>query len=139
MIRQKLPGIKTLGYVEGKNLQRQMMMKSLTGLPVAIMTDITPINFVGNPTCEAASDYDNGGRIEKTTLKFITDEMIVHYPDIAFVVTDTNGESFVIGAREKPHPIIRMTISTGEPGGEPAVFSYEVTLYAQRSLIPCSV
>ena len=116
MIRQKLPGIKSLGYVQGKNLQRQMMMKSLAGLPV-----------------------DNGGRIEKTTLKFITDEMIVHYPDIAFVVTDTNGESFVVGAREKPHPIIRMTISTGDPGGEPAVFSYEVTLYAQRSLIPCSV
>ena len=112
MIQQRLPGIKSLGYVQGKNLQRQMMMKSLAGLPVAIMTDITPINFVGNPTCEAASDYDNGGRIEKTTLKFITDENIVHYHD---------------------------TISTGDPGGEPAVFSYEVTLYAQRSLIPCSV
>lgn len=139
MITQRLPGIKTLGYVQGKYLQRQMMQKSLAGLPVAIMTDITPINFVGDPTCEAASDYDNGGRIEKTTLKFITNDMILQYPDIAFVVTDTNGKSFVIGAREKPHPIIKMTISTGEPDGAPAVFSYEVTLYAQRSMIPCSI
>ena len=139
MITQRLPGIKVLGFVQGKYLQRQMMHKSLAGLPVAIMTDITPINFVGNPTCEAASDYDNGGRIEKTTLKFVTNDLIQLQSDIAFVMTDTNDESFVIGTREKPHPIIRMKIFTGEPNGEPAVFSYEVTLYAQRSLIPCSV
>lgn len=139
MIQQKLPGIMSLGYVQGKYLQRQMMQKSLTGIPVGIMTDITPINFVGDVTCEAVSDYDNGGRIEKTTLKFMTNDKILLYTDIAFVVTDTNRQSFVIGTREKPHPIIRMTISTGEPGGEPAVFSYEVTLYARRSLIPCSI
>lgn len=139
MTQQKLPGIMAIGYVRGCQLQRQMMMKSLAGLPVGIMTDITPINFVGTPTCEAASDYDNGGRIEKTTLKFLTNDNIQLHYDIAFVVKDTNGQTFVIGAKEKPHPIIRKNIYTGEPNGEPAVFSYEVTLYAQRSLIPCSI
>lgn len=139
MIQQKLPGIMTIGYVRGARLQRQMMHKSLAGLPVAIMTDITPINFVGIPTCEATSDYDNGGRIEKTTLKFATNDKLQLFKDMAFVVKDTNGNAYVIGAREKPHPIIKKSISTGVPNGDPALTSYEVTLYAHRSLIPCSI
>ena len=139
MIQQKLPGIMAIGYVRGHQLQRQMMQKSLAGIPVGIMTDITPINFVGNPTCEAVSDYDNGGRLEKTTLKFLTNDDIPIYKDIAFVITDCNCRSFVIGAREKPRPIIRVSSFSGQADGEPNAYSIEVTLYAHRSLIPCSI
>ena len=137
MIEQRLPGIMALGFVRGSNLPRQMMHKSLVGIPIGIMTSVTPINFIGTPTCEATSDYDNGGRIEKTTLKFLTNDTIDLFYGIAFVVKDTNGNAFVIGARENPHPIIKRNVFSGETAGSPAVFSYEVTLYAQRSLIPC--
>ena len=60
------------------------------------------------------------------------------YQHIAFVVTDCNNQTYVIGQHEKPRPIIKESGHTGTPSGDPAVRTYEVTLYAQKSLIPCT-
>ena len=133
-----LPGIKSLGYVLAEKLQREMMNKHLAGLPVGIFTEITPIAFCGVPTCEAVSTYNNNGRIEQTTLRFKTLDAIPSIRNVAFVITDCNGQSYVIGQREKPRPIVNITQNTGTPNGDPAVLTVEVTLYAQKSLIPCS-
>lgn len=136
---QSLPGIKFIGYVSSDNLQREMMNKSLAGLPVGIFTDITPICYAGVPTCIAESTYNNNGRIEQTTLRFKTLYNLPTSRHIAFVVTDCNGQSYIIGQREKPRPIVKITRDTGTPNGDPAVCSVEVTLYAQKSLIPCFI
>ena len=135
---QSLPGIKALGYVSADRLQREIMYKHLAGEPVGIFTDIMPIAFVGVPTCEAVSLYNNNGRIEQTTLRFKTLDKLPTSRHIAFVVIDCNNQSYVIGQREKPRPIVNITQNTGTPNGDPAVLSVEVTLYAQKSLIPCS-
>ena len=120
MNRQSIPGIKALGYVPAERLQREIMYKHLAGLPVGIFTEVTPIAFVGVPTCEAVSTYNNNGRVEQTTLRFKTLDDVPTNKHIAFVIT-----------------IIKTTSTTGTPGGDPAVCSVEVTLYAQKSLIPC--
>ena len=70
MDHQSLPGIKFIGYVPAENLQREIMYKHLAGLPVGIFTEVTPIAFVGVPTCEAVSTYNNNGRVEQATLRF---------------------------------------------------------------------
>lgn len=137
MNRQSLPGIKALGYVPAEKLQREIMYKHLAGLPVGIYTDITPIDFIGAPTCEAVSTYNNNGRVEQTTLRFQTLDDVPTNRHIAFVITDCNGQSYVIGQHEKPRPIIKVSGHTGTPSGDPAVRTVEVTLYAQKSLIPC--
>jgi len=137
MIRQSLPGIRSLGYVERERLQRQIMHKSLSGIPVGVFTDITPINFVGVPTCETASDYDNNGRIEKATLRFATNDSIPLYKGLAFVMTDCDGRSWILGTREKPRPIVKVNGSTGVPDGDASTWNFEVTLYAHRALIEC--
>ena len=111
MITQSLPGITSLGYVPSDRLQRQIMQKALAGLPVGVFTDIAPINFVGVPTCVTQSDYDNNGRLEKASLKFVTNDNIPIYKDIAFVMTDSNGKSWLLGTKERPRPIIRMYIN----------------------------
>lgn len=134
---QSLPGIRFLGYVPAERLQREIMYKYLAGVPVGIFTDVTPINFVGVPTCEAVSSYNNNGRIEQATLRFNTLDELPTNSHIAFVITDCNGQSYVIGQHEKPRPIIKTSSATGTPSGDPAVCSVEVTLYAQKSLIPC--
>ena len=134
-----LPGIKFIGFVPSDNLQREIMNKHLAGLPVGVFTDTTPIAFCGVPTCDAVSTYNNNGRIEQTTLRFKTLDKLPTTRHIAFVVTDCNGQSYLIGQREKPRPIVNITQNTGTPNGDPSVFSVEVTLYAQKSLIPCSI
>ena len=137
--RQSLPGIKFLGYVPAEKLQREMMFEHLAGVPVGIFTDVTPIAFVGVPTCEAALAYNKNGRIEQTILRFKTLDVLPTNRHVAFVVTDCNGQSYIIGQHEKPRPIVNVTQNTGTPKGDPAVLSVEVSLYAQKSLIPCSV
>ena len=136
---QSLPGIKFIGYVLADNLQREMMNKHLANLPVGIFTDITPIAFCGVPTCEAVSTYNNNGRIEQTTLRFKTLDDLPTYRHVAYIVTDCNNQSYIIGQREKPRPIVKITRDTGTPNGDPSVCSVEITLYAQKSLIPCTI
>ena len=136
---QSLPGIKFIGYVLADNLQREMMNKHLANLPVGIFTDITPIAFCGVPTCEAVSTYNNNGRIEQTTLRFKTLDDLPTYRHVAYIVTDCNNQSYIIGQREKPRPIVKVTRDTGTPNGDPSVASVEITLYAQKSLIPCTI
>ena len=139
MITQSLPGITSLGYVPSERLQRQIMQKALAGLPVGVFTDIAPINFVGVPTCVTQSDYDNNGRLEKASLKFVTNDNIPIFKDIAFVMTDSNGKSWLLGTKERPRPIIRIERSTGTPEGDGNEFAFEVSLYAHKALIECQI
>jgi len=134
-----LPGIKFIGFVSAENLQREMMFKHLAGIPVGVFTDITPIAFCGVPTCEAVSTYNKNGRIEQTTLRFRTLDVLPTTRHVAFVVTDCNNQSYIIGQHEKPRPIVKVTRDTGTPNGDPAVATVEITLYAQKSLIPCAI
>lgn len=134
-----LPGIKFIGFVGAENLQREMMFKHLAGIPVGVFTDITPIAFCGVPTCEAVSTYNKNGRIEQTTLRFRTLDVLPTTRHVAFVVTDCNNQSYIIGQHEKPRPIVKVTRDTGTPNGDPAVATVEITLYAQKSLIPCAI
>lgn len=134
-----LPGIKFIGFVVAENLQREMMFKHLAGIPVGVFTDITPIAFCGVPTCEAVSTYNKNGRIEQTTLRFRTLDVLPTTRHVAFVVTDCNNQSYIIGQHEKPRPIVKVTRDTGTPNGDPAVATVEITLYAQKSLIPCAI
>lgn len=137
--RQSLPGIKFIGMVPAKNLQRQIMYKHLAGISVGIFSDVIPIDFIGVPTCEAVSTYNNNGRLEQTNLRFCTLDEVPTNKHLAFVVTDCNNNSFVIGQHEKPRPIVKISQNTGTPEGDPSVFDVEVTLYAQKSLIPCTL
>ena len=138
-ILQSLPGIKFIGYVGADKLQREMMYKHLAGLPVGVFTDITPIAFSGLPTCEAVSSYNNNGRIEMTTLRFRTLDALPSSRHVAFVVTDCLNRSYIIGTMEKPRPMVKVTRDSGAPAGDPCVATVEVTLYAQKSLIPCAI
>lgn len=136
---QSLPGIKFIGHVPSVNLQREIMYKHLAGIPVGVFTDITPIAFCGVPTCGAESIYNNNGRIEQVTLRFKTLDALPLQRHVAYIVTDCNGQSYIIGQREKPRPIVKVTRDTGTPNGDPAVWTVEITLYAQKALIPCSI
>ena len=87
--------------------------------------------------CSSVTETVGRASIETTTLKFQTTEDIPARPDLAFVIRDTGGEYFLIGAREHPFPIVKKQWSTGKHDGEPACWTVEVTMTARRSLIIC--
>ena len=131
-----LPGIKSIAYVPCELVQRNSDLKCLVSMPVRVFTTPTPINIKGEATCVTVSQYDNNGRNETTTLRFNALSPIPTNRHVAFIVTDVNDHPFLVGLREAPYPVIKISHSTGTPDGDPAVLSYEVTFKALKSLIP---
>lgn len=139
MNTQSIPGITKIGYLECSKLSPQLTLKSIAGLPIAIFSDITYVTFSGEPTCEAVSSDDNNGRSEKTSLKFTTTQHIPDDVPIAFVICCANGQDYVIGAKERPFPIVKITKSTGTAKGDASSFRVEISHIAIKSLLPITV
>lgn len=134
-----LPGITHIGYIECDKLQRNIVFKHYSGIPVGIFTDITPISFFAIPICEAVDEFDNNGRRVTTSLKFVSNDNIPTYKHLAFVITDVSGTSYIIGSRERPYPVIKSSANSGTPSGESKAISYEVRWTAIASPIPCAI
>ena len=133
---QSLPGILSIAYMPVERVQRHSDLKCLSSIPVQVFTTPTQVQLKGPATCEMVSRYDNNGRVESTTLRFVSLEPVPTTHPLAFIVTDANRQRYLIGLYEPPYPIVKSTQSTGTPTGDPAVFSHEVTFTALKSLIP---
>ena len=142
---QSLPGILSVAYLPVDRVQRHCDLKCLSSIPVQVFTTPTQVPLKGPATCETVSRYDNNGRVETTTLRFRSltttlrfrslDPIPTTHP-LAFIVTDANRQSYLVGLHEPPYPIVRSTQTTGTPSGDPAVISHEVTFTALKALIP---
>lgn len=139
MSTTSLPGIFKIGFLECSKLAPQLALKSIAGVPIAILTDITNVIFSGLPTCEAVNDNDNNGRSEKTTLKFTTTQKIPEVRPLAFVIHCVNGQIFLVGSKERPYPIIKITNNTGTASGSVSAYSVEITHSAIKSLLSVAV
>lgn len=135
-MKQSLPNIIDIYIVPCASLIPNITEKYRAGLPVAIFPLPTSIEHYGNASCEAEQEYDNGGYSEKTVLQFTTTEDISHYPPLAFVVTDANGQSYIIGTQEAPYPIVEITKTIDK---EVNVNNIKVTFTRRKSLVPCVI
>ena len=135
-MKQSLPNIIDIYIVPCASLIPNITEKYRAGLPVAIFPLPTAIEHYGNASCEAEQEYDNGGYSEKTVLQFTTTEDISHYPPLAFVVTDANGQSYIIGTQEAPYPIVEITKTIDK---EVNVNNIKVTFTRRKSLVPCVI
>ena len=77
-----------------------------------------------------------GGYSEKTVLEFNTTDDLRHYPPLAFVVTDADGQSYIIGTKEAPYPIMEITQTVDK---EVHVNTVKVTFTRPKSLVPCLI
>lgn len=136
---QSLPGIKSIGYVEAEKLSPNVMLKGICNCPVGVFTDVVNIPLCGTPTCTVEDEYDRHGRLQSVKLLFKSTQFVPTHRRIAFVVTDVKGQSFLIGAKEPPHPTVDLTINFGAPDGDAAASSYEVKYVAVKALLLCSV
>ena len=134
-----LPSVTRIAYLPCEKLSPELLLRHKAGIPVAVFADTRTIRFFGTPTCETSTDYENRNYVEKTTLSFDSLDSIPTNTPMAFVVTTAAGKSFVISTMEGPFPVIKVKSSLGNPKNEVAVFSYTITLSAEKSLIPCSV
>ena len=137
--QQILPGIKAIGWVLCDKLIADIALRGIAGMAVPVLTDIHAVDFFGEPECACVTANDNGNRLDTATLKFASENILPLHSHIAFVVTDINGCSYIIGAKEAAFPVVKLTISFGTSDGDSAGFIYEITHSAIKSLVRCDI
>lgn len=135
-MRQSLHSVKSIGYLPCSLLPDDIILKHLSGMPVGVFNSATPIGLYGDASCEAASEHDNGSSLEKTTLQFTTTDEIPASQELAFVVEDVQGKTYVIGQKETPFPMVEIDTKVDSKENVKVV---KVVFNARKSLIPCSM
>ena len=136
---QILTGIKAIGWLDCRALPKRVDLSAISGMPVAILTDIHPIPFFDEPTCECKTKKDGAGYEDTATLKFLTSQKLPRSASLGFVVTDVNGQSYLIGSLEAPQPQVECNQQTGIPSGDAAGYEYEIKHVSIRSMVPCVI
>ena len=115
-MRQSLPGITKVAYVDCESLLPDVTLRALAQLPIIIPGDSCPVSLSVEATCETVTQFDNNSLVEKSVLTFYTlDEVPIHR-HLAFVICTANNETFLIGTKEQPFPTAKLTSSTGNHG-----------------------
>ena len=136
MFRQSLPGIKAIALLPCHLLPPNIVEKFLAGVPIGVFSTSTPIEHYGNASCEAESEYKGGTYYESTTLQFTTTDEIQQSQELAFVVTDVNNHTYVIGCKEAPYPVVDITTNLDNDNN---ISHMKVSFSTKKSLIPCAV
>jgi len=134
-----LPGIQQVWHILRDNLPDDVVYRSVAGIPIALEVEPDVIKMTGEAVCEVEQSYDNNSYIEKAKLTFLTLDDVPTDQHPAFVVRTVNDEYYVIGAKERPFPTVKITRSTGQPDGDTSVRKYEVSFTAKKALALCSV
>lgn len=134
-----LPGIQDVWYIKRDFLPDDVVYRAVAGIPVSLLHAPTTINMKDEAACEVEQSFDNNSYIEKTRLTFLTLDEVPTEQHPAFVIRTISGEDFVIGAKERPYPTVKITRSTGQLDGVPSVRKYEVSFTAKKALALCSV
>ena len=135
-MQQSLPDIIAVYRMPCKELIPNITEKYRAHVPVGIYPLPTAIEICGNSSCEAEQEFENGGYYEKTVLQFNTTEDISQSPPQAFVITDAQGQSYIIGTRELPYPMVEVTKTIDK---ETNVNTVKVTFTRRKSLVPCVI
>ena len=134
-----LPGITKAWYIQRNYLPDDVVYRSVAGIPVTLQEQPISINLKGEAICEVEQSFDNNSYIEKSKLTLYTLDEVPTDQHPAFVIETVDGDKYVIGAKERPYPTVKITRSTGQPDGDPSVRKYEVSFTAKKALALCSV
>ena len=138
----RLPGIKKIYRVKHVALPEYVVERAVAKLRIFLTgTDrkggnYTSVPFTGMPLVDVKQNWVNNSMVEQVTLTFRS----LYEADVdtstAWLIEDVNGDHWLIGAKEPLYPATAVSLTTGEPGGNPAVYSYEVKWTAKKALLP---
>ena len=134
-----LPGIQQVWYISRTGLPDDVVYRSVAGIPVSVIEQPVSITMKGEAVCEVEQSYDNNSYIEKAKLTFLTLDDVPTDQHPAFLFQTIEGDIYIIGAKERPYPTVKITRSTGQPDGDASVRKYEVSFSAKKALALCSV
>ena len=134
---QILPGVKSIGWIDCTKLQPHVDLHGICETVIPILTAINVVEFFGKAECDCKTEKQSANRVSTASLTFDCPSLLPIHLHLGFVVTDVNGQTWLIGQAEPPYPKIKVTHYVGYPDGEEAGFEYEVTHTSLCSLIEC--
>lgn len=132
-----LPGITHVWYIQRDYLPNDVVYRAVAGIPITLSEQPISITMKGKTFCEVEQSFDNNSYIEKSKLTFLTLDDVPTDQHPAFVIQTVDGDVYVIGAKERPYPTVKIIRSTGQLDGDPSVRKYEVSFTAKKALAPC--
>lgn len=135
----KMPGIIAVKWMHAEEVAPHIREKFVAGLPVAIGAVGNMMTLVDVASAEGLTTVENNGLTGKATLEFKTLDDVPTDEDIVWAAQDADEEWYIIGARERPYPVVEVSQSTGKPGGDPAIKTVKVSLTARIALIPAAL
>lgn len=133
-----LPGLRTVRYCRCSDLPRSLMLMSQAGVipTLSICTlDLTAVEFIGEATLSVDGSTSCGARSEKSTIQFSSLEELPEGVPLAFIVTDVNAVSYVVGTREPRYPVVDYSQTTGKPGHDRNIRTYKITHVGAKSAV----
>ena len=134
----RLPGIRRIFRISISKLPDYAVDRAAVKLPVVLPYQPSDVPFVGEASCQCKSTWANNGKAEQVSLKFNSPDAIGTDEGTAWVVQSNDSKLWLIGSKELTAPLLTDTYSSGTPGGDPAVHSYEVTWTAKVALMQCT-
>ena len=129
-----LPGITHVWYIQRDYLPDDVVYRAVAGIPITLSEQPISITMKGEAFCEVEQSFDNNSYIEKSKLTFLTLDDVPTDLHPAFVIETVDGDVYVIGAKERPYPTVKIIRTTGQPDGDPSVKKYEVSFTAKKAL-----
>ena len=133
-----LPGITKVWCISRDYLPDDVVYRAVAGIPISLEASPISITMKGEAVCEVEQSFDNNSHIEKAKLTFLSLDDVPTYNHPAFVIKTVNGETYLIGSKERPYPTVKITSSTGQPDGDTSVRKFEVSFTAKKALALCT-
>ncbi len=135
-----LPGIVKILSVPCSSLQKFILERYASGLPLAVLSPTQNIRFAGSPTCKRTTEVQNNGKSTTVELQFsIPGHYVPPTEPTAYVVVTASGAAYLIGAKERPFPAVTVEETTGTPSGDASQTEVTVKHTATVTLIPVVV
>lgn len=135
----KMPGIIAVMWLKAESLAPHLKEKYIAGVPVGLGVTGHHIELVDVAAASDLQTVENNGLTAKATLEFKTTSPIPKDENVVWVVQDADEKWWLIGAKERPFPVVEVSQSAGTPGGDPAVATVKVTHTAKIALIPVAL
>lgn len=136
---QSLPGITHVYQVPCSSLLSELAYRAEAGIPIPIYRTPLAIPILGDATVELTESDDNNSQIEKVTLTFRTAQRIYTTRPSAFIVRTVEGKAYLIGSRARPYPTVKVTRTTGTPGGDAAAYEVQISLTLRKALLEVAI
>ena len=134
---QLLPGIIKIQAIKAANLPADISLRHQVGLPLASVGDFASIPIVGTSTGTLTSEYDHRYYVQTAEIAIRTTERLRFNDRMAFVITTVNSNSFLLGTKEPPYPVLLEGATFGKPEEEGSYYDYTLSYVSPQALREC--